>query len=143
MSGTNHPGEAELLEFAEAKLAGAPPDGEVAAHVESCANCYRHAAAMQWTLDATKQAGLVEQIASVHHNVMVVGDDAQSIYRFRGADYANLFEFEKNLFEPNFIGLMRDDKKQFVVVWGGGLRVLQGEELRNMQVIAIGELQRA
>ncbi|HEX9658959.1 MAG TPA: ATP-dependent helicase [Rhodothermales bacterium] len=40
------------------------------------------------------QALLVDHLASVHHNVMVVGDDAQSIYRFRGADYRNLFEFK-------------------------------------------------
>ncbi len=40
------------------------------------------------------QALIVDHLASVHHNVMVVGDDAQSIYRFRGADYRNLFEFK-------------------------------------------------
>lgn len=39
------------------------------------------------------QAQLVQQFASVHGNVMVVGDDAQSIYRFRGADFRNIFEF--------------------------------------------------
>ena len=39
------------------------------------------------------QANLVRQFASVHGNVMVVGDDAQSIYRFRGADFRNIFQF--------------------------------------------------
>ena len=39
------------------------------------------------------QATLVEHFASVHNNVMVVGDDAQSIYRFRGADFRNIFAF--------------------------------------------------
>ncbi len=39
------------------------------------------------------QSALVLQFASVHDNVMVVGDDAQSIYRFRGADFRNIFNF--------------------------------------------------
>jgi len=39
------------------------------------------------------QADLVRQFASVHGNVTVVGDDAQSIYRFRGADFRNIFRF--------------------------------------------------
>lgn len=39
------------------------------------------------------QAELVKRFSSVHGNVMVVGDDAQSIYRFRGADFRNIFDF--------------------------------------------------
>ncbi len=39
------------------------------------------------------QAVLVEGFASEHGNVMAVGDDAQSIYRFRGADYRNILAF--------------------------------------------------
>ena len=39
------------------------------------------------------QARLVELFCSVHGNVMAVGDDAQSIYRFRGAEPENIFAF--------------------------------------------------
>lgn len=39
------------------------------------------------------QARLVQQFAHVHGNVMAVGDDAQSIYRFRGADPEQIFAF--------------------------------------------------
>lgn len=41
------------------------------------------------------QAHIVQQLASVHGNVLVVGDDAQSIYSFRAADIQNILAFEK------------------------------------------------
>lgn len=43
------------------------------------------------------QADLSVLFASVHGNIMAVGDDAQSIYSFRGADHKNIMEFT-NLF---------------------------------------------
>ncbi|MDY0390599.1 ATP-dependent helicase [Desulfobulbus oligotrophicus] len=39
------------------------------------------------------QAEIVRLLAYCHQNVMVVGDDAQSIYSFRGADFANIMRF--------------------------------------------------
>lgn len=39
------------------------------------------------------QADIVKALAQVNHNVMVVGDDSQSIYSFRGADFKNIMEF--------------------------------------------------
>jgi DNA helicase-2/ATP-dependent DNA helicase PcrA len=39
------------------------------------------------------QAELVQLLASEHRNVMAVGDDAQSIYSFRGANFKNIMDF--------------------------------------------------
>ncbi|MBM9613628.1 ATP-dependent helicase [Desulfobulbus rhabdoformis] len=39
------------------------------------------------------QADIVRLLAHRHNNVMVVGDDAQSIYSFRGADFYNIMRF--------------------------------------------------
>ncbi|HAX18571.1 MAG TPA: hypothetical protein DCY00_08285 [Actinobacteria bacterium] len=41
------------------------------------------------------QANIAYLLASEHKNIMVVGDDSQSIYSFRGADFRNIMDFPR------------------------------------------------
>jgi DNA helicase-2/ATP-dependent DNA helicase PcrA len=42
------------------------------------------------------QYELLQLLTSVHNNIFVVGDEDQSIYKFRGADIQNILKFEKD-----------------------------------------------
>ncbi len=39
------------------------------------------------------QARILQKLASAHNNIMAVGDEAQSIYSFRGATFRNIMDF--------------------------------------------------
>ncbi len=76
------------------------------------------------------QAEIIDLLAVKHRNVMVVGDDAQSIFAWRGAEFTNIYEFPKRYPEaelfrletnyrstPEILGLanvsIANNKKQF------------------------------
>ncbi len=42
------------------------------------------------------QASIIKKLASIHGNLLAVGDDAQSIYSFRAADIENILSFGKD-----------------------------------------------
>ena len=48
------------------------------------------------------QAEVIRQLATTHNNVMVVGDDSQSIYAFRGATFKNIMDFPVLFPAPRF-----------------------------------------
>jgi len=49
------------------------------------------------------QYRLVDLLSKAHRNLCVVGDDWQSIYKWRGADIRNILDFEKNYSEAEVI----------------------------------------
>ena len=59
----------------------------------SISSLYRYILVDEYQDTNRLQADVVRHLASTHQNVMVVGDDAQSIYGFRGATFKNIMEF--------------------------------------------------
>jgi len=51
------------------------------------------------------QAKIAYGLASEHKNIMVVGDDSQSIYSFRGANFRNIMDFPRNYPDARIIKL--------------------------------------
>jgi DNA helicase II / ATP-dependent DNA helicase PcrA len=56
---------------------------------------FRHILVDEYQDTNRLQGDVIDLLALDHANLCVVGDDAQSIYGFRGAHFANILEFEK------------------------------------------------
>lgn len=54
------------------------------------------------------QNTIVDQLAARHKNLMVVGDDDQSIYKFRGAAISNILQFEEKYPEAKHVVLTQN-----------------------------------
>lgn len=54
------------------------------------------------------QYEIVNLLAASHRNLMVVGDDDQSIYSWRGADIQNILDFEKDYPEAKVVKLLEN-----------------------------------
>ena len=56
-------------------------------------NQYKYIMVDEYQDTNTIQAQIIRLLASEHNNVMAVGDDSQSIYSFRGANFKNILDF--------------------------------------------------
>lgn len=77
----------DLLELWLKLLNEAPEVADYFAHR------FRHVLVDEYQDTNTLQAQIVDKLAA-HHQVMAVGDDAQCIYSWRGADFENIMTFE-------------------------------------------------
>lgn len=59
---------------------------------------------------------LVKQLAAPENKVCVVGDDAQSIYSFRGADISNILNFQKGYADAKLFKLERNYRSTQTIV---------------------------
>ncbi len=66
---------------------------------------FRYIHVDEWQDTNHAQYVLISQLAKKYRNIAVVGDDSQSIYGFRGADYRNILNFEKDWPEAKVVVL--------------------------------------
>jgi len=74
------------------------------------------------------QAQIVRLLAYGHDNVMVVGDDAQSIYSFRGADFYNIMRFPEQFPGTSIIKLEQNYRSVQPVLALTNAIIAQAEE---------------
>src|SRR5215472_8112533 len=64
------------------------------------------------------QYRLTRQLTRAHHNICAVGDEDQSIYRWRGASIENILSFEKDFPEAKVLRLERNYRSTQVILDG-------------------------
>jgi DNA helicase-2/ATP-dependent DNA helicase PcrA len=62
------------------------------------------------------QYTLIKHLASAHHNIFVVGDPDQSIYRWRGADWRNVQRFEQDYPDTQIILLEQNYRSKQTIL---------------------------
>jgi DNA helicase-2/ATP-dependent DNA helicase PcrA len=72
---------------------------------ERYAKGFRHVLVDEYQDTNHVQYRWLQLLAGEHRNLMVVGDDAQSIYGFRGADITNILEFEDSYPDAHVVKL--------------------------------------
>ncbi len=76
--------------------------------LEHYRNRYRYIMVDEFQDTSRIQYRLVRHLAWTHRNLCCVGDDDQSIYSWRGADFTNILNFEKDFSERREIKLERN-----------------------------------
>ncbi|HXV64506.1 MAG TPA: ATP-dependent helicase [Vicinamibacteria bacterium] len=66
---------------------------------------YRYVMVDEYQDTNVLQARITHLLAGESRNIMVVGDDAQSIYAFRGANHRNLFDFKESFPDAKVVTL--------------------------------------
>src|SRR5690606_25173149 len=83
---------------------------------------------------------IVKKLAAIHENICVVGDDAQSIYAFRGADIQNILNFEKDYPDLNVYKLEQNYRSTQTIVSAANSVIARNTNQLEKDVFSKNEL---
>ncbi len=80
------------------------------------------------------QYQITKLLAAAHENICVVGDDAQSIYSFRGATIENILQFQKDYDDVKVVKLEQNyrSSKNIIHVANEVIKINQGQIPKNL-----------
>lgn len=77
---------------------------------------------------------LIQQLASHHRNLAVVGDPDQSIYKWRGADLKNILDFERDFPEAEIVKLERNYRSTQVILSAASAVIAQNRNRKEKRL---------
>src|SRR5690606_29566474 len=80
------------------------------------------------------QYAIIRKLAAMRENICVVGDDAQSIYAFRGATIRNILNFEKDYPDLKVFKLEQNYRSSANIVQAAGSIIKNNKEQLKKQV---------
>jgi DNA helicase-2/ATP-dependent DNA helicase PcrA len=89
---------------------------------------FRHILIDEYQDTNRAQYTLVSRLADKHNNIYVVGDEDQSIYRWRGADIGNILNFNQDFADAEVIRLEENYRSNSLILDGANGLVLHNKE---------------
>ena len=102
--------------------------------LEKVQDRYRYIMVDEFQDTSRLQYRLVSMIASKYRNIAVVGDDDQSIYSWRGADYGNIIQFEKDFPERTEFKLERNYRSTGNILRAANALIVHNSERKDKKL---------